>query len=316
MYMLVRDSKYDIMKGIAILCVIIGHLPSLPPSLFRLILSFHMPLFFMLSGIFFRPEKYSLQRDIKRLLIPFLFSCGVIFLIRIIKSSNLISSFENMACEIFWSCGAIHDCEWFSSEPRIGVLWFLIALFFARAFYFCVCKIVSSEIYRTLLCVFLSVIGVYLDTTIIYLPFALNQSLSILIYLQFGHLIAKYSIKTWMKTLCMILWIYPALFYTMDMCACHYDGWLYPIVVFGSVGGGIFIGLISEKMKQCDWMEFEWLGQLTLPIMCFHAIIYHEGAFLFNYGKVIAVVLWIFLPIACTLISAKIEPLRVMFGMR
>ena len=211
MYMLVRDSKYDIMKGIAILCVIIGHLPSLPPSLFRLILSFHMPLFFMLSG--------------------------VIFLIRIIKSSNLISSFENMACEIFWSCGAIHDCEWFSSEPRIGVLWFLVALFFARAFYFFICKIVSSEIYRTLLCVFLSVIGVYLDTTIIYLPFALNQSLSILIYLQFGHLIAKYSIKTWMKTLCIILWIYPALFYTMDMCACHYDGWLYPIVVFGSVGG-------------------------------------------------------------------------------
>jgi len=50
-----RILYFDIAKGIAILAVIIGHLGGLPDILGRFIFSFHMPLFFLISGYFMKP---------------------------------------------------------------------------------------------------------------------------------------------------------------------------------------------------------------------------------------------------------------------
>ena len=51
--MKIRNSSIDVAKGIAIILVVLGHSiaePTVPLNKF--ILSFHMPLFFFLSGIF------------------------------------------------------------------------------------------------------------------------------------------------------------------------------------------------------------------------------------------------------------------------
>ena len=45
-----RDVTYDIMKGVAMLLVMWGHISKLG---FDFIYSFHMPVFFILSGLFF-----------------------------------------------------------------------------------------------------------------------------------------------------------------------------------------------------------------------------------------------------------------------
>ena len=61
----------DILKSLAIFLVILGHVSSTYDSreysspLALWIYSFHMPLFMMLSGMFF---KYSLKKDFKTLL--------------------------------------------------------------------------------------------------------------------------------------------------------------------------------------------------------------------------------------------------------
>jgi len=47
-----RNLTFDIMKGIAILCMMIGHSTWPPEWLHRLIYSFHMPLFFIVAGYF------------------------------------------------------------------------------------------------------------------------------------------------------------------------------------------------------------------------------------------------------------------------
>lgn len=55
---MVRVKWIDTARGIAILLVLIGH-AGVAPKLNQYILSFHMPLFFFLSGIVFDNKKYK-----------------------------------------------------------------------------------------------------------------------------------------------------------------------------------------------------------------------------------------------------------------
>ena len=73
-----RDPIIDAAKGYGILLVFLGHLVYYDSPLFRIIFNFHMPLFFVLSGMTFSPEKDTNCKAILRRLwntigIPFLF---------------------------------------------------------------------------------------------------------------------------------------------------------------------------------------------------------------------------------------------------
>jgi fucose 4-O-acetylase-like acetyltransferase len=50
-----REDVFDIMKGVGIILMIIGHC-AIPRLLWHFIFSFHMPLFFIISGFFFKPK--------------------------------------------------------------------------------------------------------------------------------------------------------------------------------------------------------------------------------------------------------------------
>ena len=70
-----RDRALDVAKGIGIFLVIFGHTCK-QGYIVNYIYAFHVPLFFFLSGLLFRPEKYSGYADIitkkaKGLLVPF-----------------------------------------------------------------------------------------------------------------------------------------------------------------------------------------------------------------------------------------------------
>lgn len=89
-----RDSSFDIMKGIAILLVVLGHsvpdqasasgIASYPLYLMRTIIySFHMPVFFFVAGYFMHiPLKEGFQKFVKdksiRLMVPY-FTIGLLY---------------------------------------------------------------------------------------------------------------------------------------------------------------------------------------------------------------------------------------------
>lgn len=57
-----RNDAVDIMKGIAILSVMIGHSYWCPTWLYTFIFSFHIPLFFLISGYFCKTrEEYTMN---------------------------------------------------------------------------------------------------------------------------------------------------------------------------------------------------------------------------------------------------------------
>ena len=63
-----RIVHIDIAKGIGILLVVLAHngLQAYAPFLHQFIYAFHMPLFFFLSGMFFKPEVGFLELLKKR----------------------------------------------------------------------------------------------------------------------------------------------------------------------------------------------------------------------------------------------------------
>lgn len=87
-----RIKSIDIAKGIGIILVVIGHtgISSSLPGLFHWIYSFHMPLFYFLSGVCFKQEMYKndirqyLRYRWRNLLLPFIvFNCITFFILKL-----------------------------------------------------------------------------------------------------------------------------------------------------------------------------------------------------------------------------------------
>lgn len=121
-----RIEALDIAKGIGIILVIIGHMSS--SYLRNWIYSFHMPLFFILSGICFKTEKYPsflpfLKQRVRTLAIPTL---ALYFIILLLETLTGIKGFD-----LQQQLKGVHP----------GVLWFLITLLFSELLYFPLSKL-------------------------------------------------------------------------------------------------------------------------------------------------------------------------------
>ena len=128
----------DIAKGIAILFTVVGH--TFPYASFphTLAYSFHMPLFFILSGFTFRPAcswrgmAESLKKDALRLLVPCLVTLALVVSLRFLflpvrSMSALMAQIKENLLALFWASSAD-----MTGVPRLGILWFLIVMFWAR----------------------------------------------------------------------------------------------------------------------------------------------------------------------------------------
>ena len=65
-----RAPLFDNAKGLGIILLVLGHLFIFGSAPFRVIFAFHMPLFFIVSGIFLRGNKLKL---LAQYLFPYLF---------------------------------------------------------------------------------------------------------------------------------------------------------------------------------------------------------------------------------------------------
>jgi polysaccharide biosynthesis protein PslL len=80
-----RIAYIDIAKGLGILIIVLAHndLSEYHPTLHRFIYAFHIPLFFFLSGMFFRPDRSfgeTVRRRFNSLLKPYLFTIFLIYM--------------------------------------------------------------------------------------------------------------------------------------------------------------------------------------------------------------------------------------------
>lgn len=118
-------------RGLGILLVILGHSTLLPEGGIRFIASFHMPLFFMISGVLFFYQ-YEKERTMweeflhrfRKLMIPYFAASLLYMILRQELSYRKLGFFdlELLKSDIFSTI----------SLEGISVLWFLTAMFFSQ----------------------------------------------------------------------------------------------------------------------------------------------------------------------------------------
>ena len=172
-----RLLQFDMLKGIGILCVLLGHtvIYGYPREL---IYGFHMPLFFFCSGVFYKQRRISetLIKSFKQLLIPYAFFCIILnisYLMLNLKAGYGLS----------YSINCIY--ERLSPLDENGYLyktiWFLPCLFFVRVIY---CIIDKMHIYKVFKCGI--IVGLYVIALFIEIPFFIDTAMASLIYYGVG----------------------------------------------------------------------------------------------------------------------------------
>ena len=127
-----RRSDIDIAKGFALFLVVLGHVVTMHHTIFRWIYAFHMPAFFFLSGMTFRPEKYPscldyIKKRGRTLILPYF-----AITLTALAVCTIRPYYHQAISEYGWK----HILKWifYYGQPQqiyTGQLWFLPALFFA-----------------------------------------------------------------------------------------------------------------------------------------------------------------------------------------
>ncbi len=202
-----RFEVLDIAKGIGIFFVVFAHINS-TPALLAYIYSFHMPLFFMISGMLFNKEKYPhfscfIKRRIKTLICPYVLfyiaSLCIVFLLQCATkgfSWTLLHKFYENFLQMFLSQG--------SAKVINAPLWFVPCLFAVEIVYYFVSKIKGR--YNIVIIAVSSVLTFcgwllesgYLPFDNKILPWSLDSALFALGFYAFGNLTygkVKYAVK-------------------------------------------------------------------------------------------------------------------------
>lgn len=127
-------------KGLAILLVIIGHTVKFGGATRNVIFSFHMSLFFILSGYTFRlaGDFSALVQRVKKMIRHLIYPSLIVSVIGILvqwlmQDQHTVSTLwmitKHMADALWWASGVgVH------AHPGLGALWFLFSLFWAKVF--------------------------------------------------------------------------------------------------------------------------------------------------------------------------------------
>ena len=132
-----RIEYIDIAKGIAMVSIVLGHLGS--STIDRLVFTFHVPIFYLISGYFFGIKDSDgdfLKKKINNLIIPYFFTCLLMCLISVPININRGLNWKNELLK--WIYASFYAAGGDSLEPflhkGIGALWFLWAIFWGNLF--------------------------------------------------------------------------------------------------------------------------------------------------------------------------------------
>ena len=185
-----RVGWIDCARGIAILCVIIGHTTN--DFIIRgVIFSFHMPLFFICSGMTYRVSQNNEEflKKLKKSFIALPLTATILFLAKDIllwilpyNSVNTFSITKELKA-LFFSSGVPMD-SFIGNVKAIGMTWFFFVLFTARMIYDYICMKLDRK-YAAMVAVLLMIVG-YIFSKRLWLPFSMDIVLVVVIFIISG----------------------------------------------------------------------------------------------------------------------------------
>ena len=250
-----RIEWLDIAKGLGVLLVVLGHLwyECSFPIVNQIIYSFHMPMFFILSGFIFKKGTSKFGSFIvtksKRLLLPTVvfFVLGVIFL-------KLISTNESSATilkKFFFIDGIC---------PYNDPCWYFISLFQLIIVSYFLNLDKAPYLLKVLTIVITFIFGLILYEFEIYIPFGLNRTIIAMVFFSLGSLfgqanregkkIQKKSLKFIILISCTGIWLLFGIFLNKKVSFYGMDlGNYFFFVIAGICGSILFVELCKLLQK-------------------------------------------------------------------
>ena len=210
----------DLLKGISILIVIAGHTITPDTVMWRLVYSFHIPLFFIISGYTFKkvPKEQviiAFWHDVKRILIPVVLIRFISCLIGVgYKRYDLATGIVDMYRRIKWATVDDVTVQYFNfpqiKAPGIGILWFLMAMFVAKTVYRILLYIPAR--FRVIIIFVGMLVNMYMGYHKLVLPLSLHIVFLVMAFMEFGHQLNKYDIASkslprWAYFILLVVWL-------------------------------------------------------------------------------------------------------------
>ena len=257
-----RLEWIDIAKCLAIILVVLGHATG-ASIVGKYIYCFHMPLFFIISGMCFTNGKYKIKNFVKkRFKQLFLPAVWLTFIsVIIIKLAN-------------------HPYELSSLGDALpGALWFLPVLFFVEVIYclFSNCSLLIRGGY--LIC--FMILGIVFSKTDLHLPYSLQSIPAAIVYYGIGNIMScrriydvsdkfgLYKIPLLLGLLILPIAriiIYPHHLYMFENNIEWVDFIVAPLASFAILQLAILMECFQKTMK----LVLLWIGNNTMMIMAIH----------------------------------------------
>ena len=274
-----RVEYIDIFRAIGIILMIMGHV-GFGDRFDYFIHAFHMPMFFIISGLFYKNNietKQFIKKKAKTLLIPYL-SFGLFFYL-----IWTIINWKNKSLSPLVSLFSVNT----DGLPIAGALWFLTALFFTEIIYFFVDKI-KNKVTKNLMIICIALFGNFAIRILPFrLPFALDAAFVGVGLFHIGFLVNKYRDKgfinkmlniNWIHLICLVIPINIVLIfinqYINMRCGLYGIMFLFWINAVASTIIGINVSKIMEKLFNNKVKRYLCgIGLNSIIYLCFNQIV-------------------------------------------
>ena len=278
-----RNPAIDVAKGIAIISVVLGHVvtsyhnsnmmmdDAIPNYLCKLVYSFHMPLFFMISGYLVSTKEFdwtkcwsSVRKNLISYGIPYVAFCVCLFVFKWVFSSSVNSAVS------------FTDLLLIPIYP-IGMMWFLYALLFVSVLHILLTCIFADKAKRMLFELSISLMVLIIAAYVGESDLGIYDSAKYWFWYSVGVYIMP-SIISRIKEFkddskiqflnllmavlyCGLVYIIPEMNYILGVI----------IKIVFSLFGAIIIFVLSEHLRSNKLLLD--IGILSLPIFLFHGYI-------------------------------------------
>ncbi len=264
----------DVSKAYGILLMILGHCNGIPFLLRNFIFSFHMPLFFILSGYFFnkkKPVKDVFKSGTIHLVKPYLITS--IFCILLCVTAQQYDIAGQKVIGTIMSNGGVSSEMFGSTLPFIGPIWFLLALFWCRVFY----TYLKQKTDKCLLFSFIiSTIALLIGKYIVNLPLGILTGFCGMVFYAMGDY-WKNKMKMPMKKTYLFIGIiiWGLCIWSGHLELATFDCNRYPFSMIAAFVGTYVTYLVSSKTPLFLQPVLNWIGQNTLLILCYHTLTFY-----------------------------------------
>jgi len=327
-----RLTWVDVTKGLLMILVVVGHYPGqLDFPLGKYIYWFHMPAFFLLSGLFFKPifekgqSKQAIHKRFMQLIVPYLFFLVSITVLRYgmeIGSGNM---------ELSWYLNDLWTLVIGGRFARgaYGVFWFVTTLFFTYLFFLWMTKYFNRTKQIIILSIFyliahaesliaMRVIGGAPDEASQTIPMIWNVDVALMAVVYFA--LGYYMKDIWMNVTkpwliagligsisAFLLDWFHVIDYHLSMKFLRYEHIVLDIVIPISITL-VFVGIMQRIAAK---LSLTWLQQIekhSISIMYLHIFTDIMLNDYFQYGLIGFTAFGLIIPIIVSIIIQKVVP--------